>query len=55
MNKKIYVEVTPPCISVNRELGYIEEARRQFLEGRLNDDIVVDHETEDAVYLIYRR
>ena len=55
-DKKIRVEVIPPCISFNREMQYVDDAIRRYHNGSLIDGkIVVAKESEDEVLLHYYR
>lgn len=53
--KKIYVNVEPPCISWNREMQYIREVQRAYEEGRLAQNMKIELETDEEVVIRYNR
>ena len=54
-SNSITVEVQPGCISSNREAGYVLDAQRHYMFGKLTDKIEVVYEDDDSAKLIYHR
>ena len=53
--KNIIVIVEPSCISINRELQYIENTIQAYKENCLTQKMEVINDNENEVKIIYHR
>lgn len=54
MEKKIVVYIVPGCISCNRELQYIEQAKALYNSGDIPGNMTVEETAERVIITYYR-